>query len=259
MDIIFTNSLRRNGRNEIYFLPLDLSVRCVTTNLRGFFIMATNPIFPLYYNDIDRSTRDWTDEEFGCYMRLLMHQWDQGEIPKDEQRRSRIVTSLGKSWVTVGKKFVEKGEGLVNERLEEIRIERGLFIKKQQENGQKGGRKPKNNPNTNPNTNPKESLHIELEHDNEDVIEIESISDLSNFEKLKTIEYLKITCQRDLSENDVGKFWKAFLIHSEGEKHKNRTDQIQHFRNWLKKQPNGNSKDTKLGTSAARMEALKNW
>lgn len=129
--------------------------------------MAANPIFPLYYNDIDRSTRDWTDEEFGCYMRLLMHQWSQGEIPKETQRLSRIVTSIQATWHTVGKKFVETETGMINKRLEEIRSERMSFLKKQQENGKKGGRKPK----LNPDINPKKSLHNEYEVENEDVNE----------------------------------------------------------------------------------------
>lgn len=146
--------------------------------------MAVNPIFPLYYNDIDRSTRDWTDEEFGCYMRLLMHQWDKGEIPKDPQRLSRIVTSLGSSWVTVGLKFVETGTGLQNEKLEEIRAERNSFLKKQQENGKKGGRKPRINPDTNPDTKPNQSLQNEDEDEKEDEIEIEKENSFRKSENL---------------------------------------------------------------------------
>ena len=145
-----------------------------TTDCPYFFSMAANPIFPLYYNDIDRSTRDWTDEEFGCYMRLLMHQWDKGEIPKDPQRLSRIVTSLASSWVTVGLKFASTDTGFFNARLEEIRKEREAFLKKQSENGKKGGRKPKINPTTNPKQNPKQSLHIEDEIEIEDEKEIEN-------------------------------------------------------------------------------------
>ena len=129
--------------------------------------MAANPILPLYYNDIDRSTRDWSDEEFGCYMRLLMHQWAQGEIPKETQRLSRIVTSLDNSWDLVKTKFEETDTGMVNLKLEEIRAERLSYLKKQQENGKKGGRKPKNNPLVNPNNNPNESLHIEYEYEDE--------------------------------------------------------------------------------------------
>jgi uncharacterized protein YdaU (DUF1376 family) len=144
--------------------------------------MAANPILPLYYNDIDRSTRDWTDEEFGCYMRLLMHQWAQGEIPKETQRLSRIVTSLGSSWVTVGKKFIETETGMINEKLEKIREERLSYQKKQLENGKKGGRKPKENPTVNPNHNPNLSLHNEDE--NEIEYEIENRNDFGKPENL---------------------------------------------------------------------------
>ena len=105
--------------------------------------MAANPIFPLYYNDIDRSTRDWTDEEFGCYVRLLMHQWAQGEIPKETQRLARIAPSVTHNWDLLKAKFVETENGLINERLEEIRNERMAYLKKQQENGKKGGENPK--------------------------------------------------------------------------------------------------------------------
>lgn len=136
--------------------------------------MAANPILPLYYNDIDRSTRDWTDEEFGCYMRLLMHQWAQGEIPKETQRLSRIVTSMQASWPTVGKKFVETDTGMINKKLEEIREERLSYLKKQQENGKKGGRKPNQNPLVNPNTNPNQSLHNEDEYEEEGESEIKN-------------------------------------------------------------------------------------
>lgn len=150
--------------------------------------MAANPIFPLYYNDIDRSTRDWTDEEFGCYMRLLMHQWSQGEIPKETQRLSRIVTSIQATWHTVGKKFVETETGMINKRLEEIRSERMSFLKKQQENGKKGGRKPKENPINNPNINPNKSFHNEdeIEEEKESVKELVFPFDSENFKSFWT-------------------------------------------------------------------------
>lgn len=106
-------------------------------------------------------------------MRLLMHQWAQGEIPKETQRLSRIVTSLGSSWDIVRLKFVETETGLINEKLEEIRQERMAYLKKQQENGKKGGRKPKINPTLNPNTNPNQSLHNEDEYEVEDENEVE--------------------------------------------------------------------------------------
>lgn len=139
--------------------------------------MAANPIFPLYYNDIDRSTRDWTDEEFGCYMRLLMHQWAQGHIPKETQRLARIAPSVTQNWPLLKPKFAETETGLQNLRLEEIREGRLSFLKKQADNGKRGGRpseKTQNKPKTNPNTNPKKSLHIENENENENEFEFES-------------------------------------------------------------------------------------
>lgn len=219
--------------------------------------MAANPIFPLYYNDIDRSTRDWTDEEFGCYMRLLMHQWDKGEIPKDPQRLARIVTSLGSSWVQVGLKFTETEKGYINERLEEIRQERNAFNKKQQENGKKGGRKPKINPNNNPNINPNESLHNEYEIEQEkEVIKRGCGGDLNDTEIGATIEYVKITGQRMLTVEQVVTYWKAYLIHAKGEWHPNRNKQLQHFRNWLKKQPNEQRTPNNRSRAAASQDGL---
>ena len=132
--------------------------------------MASNPIFPLYYNDIYRSTRDWTDEEFGCYVRLLMHQWAQGEIPKDTQRLARIAPSISQNAATVLAKFVPTATGMVNERLEEIRAERAAFSKKQALNAKKRNIQPDSSQTT-AKIEPKPSLHNEDEYEQEEVNE----------------------------------------------------------------------------------------
>jgi uncharacterized protein YdaU (DUF1376 family) len=220
--------------------------------------MAANPILPLYYNDIDRSTRDWTDAEFGCFMRLLMHQWAQGEVPKSEERLNRIVTSLAESWLTVGLKFAETKTGLINERLEEIRIERMAFSRKQSENGKNKRKKEPEKPKESQSEakiNPNQSLHIEYENEviNE-IKEIQGENVLTEMEIGSTIEYVSITGQRNLTAEQVQNYWKAYLIHSSELKYFSRTRQLQHFRNWLKLQPhekskNGTTKDTsKPGT-----------
>jgi len=95
--------------------------------------MAKDPIFPLYYNDIDRSTKTWTDEEFGAYMRLLMEQWDKGGLPKDYQRLTRIATSLDRNWTLLKDKFIEVDGQLKNTVLEEIRLKRDKHKEKQKE------------------------------------------------------------------------------------------------------------------------------
>lgn len=83
--------------------------------------MAKNPVLPLYFNDILGSTKTWSDEEFGAYVRLLIHQWDHKELPKDYQRLTRIATSLDTNWKMISKKFKETETGLQNERMEIIR------------------------------------------------------------------------------------------------------------------------------------------
>jgi uncharacterized protein YdaU (DUF1376 family) len=215
-----------------------------------YLFMAANPILPLYYNDIDRSTRDWTDAEFGCFMRLLMHQWAQGEVPKNPERMSRIVTSLAESWLTVGSKFAETETGYVNERLEQIRAERMAFSKKQSDNAKNKGKKDIEKPNesqTEAKKKPKDSLHIEYEHENKNEIRGvrgEFSEELTSMEIGATREYVSITGQRTLTEPQILEYWKAYLIHSNGTLHGTRTRQLQHFRNWLKLQPHEKSKRT---------------
>jgi len=99
--------------------------------------MAKDPILPLYYNDITTSTQDWTDEEFGAYMRLLIHQWRQGGLPNDYQRLTRIATSLPTTWPLIKQKFAEVDGMLKNPVMEEIREKRAKHKEKQSENVRK--------------------------------------------------------------------------------------------------------------------------
>lgn len=96
--------------------------------------MAKDPVFPLYYNDIDRSTKTWTDEEFGAYMRLLMEQWDKGYLPNDYQRLTRIATSLDRNWSLLKDKFPASDGVLKNPVLESHREKRAKHKEKQREN-----------------------------------------------------------------------------------------------------------------------------
>lgn len=96
--------------------------------------MAKDPVFPLYYNDIDRTCKTWTDEEYGCYVRLLVEQWDKGGIPTDDQRRARLATSVDKNWPLIKSKFEKSGDLLKNPRLEQIREEKLKHKKRQRDN-----------------------------------------------------------------------------------------------------------------------------
>lgn len=131
--------------------------------------MAKNPVFPLYYNDLDRSTRDWSDEEFGAYVRLLVHQWDKGSIPKDYQRLTRIATSLDTNWGMLKCKFVDTPDGLKNKVLEDIREKVLKHKEKQKENILKRYQTSTKN--------------LPLEDENEILKILETIQEFTNAEK----------------------------------------------------------------------------
>jgi uncharacterized protein YdaU (DUF1376 family) len=116
--------------------------------------MANNPSFSFYVNDFEGGTRHMTDEELGCYVRLLLAQFNRGGIlPNNTDFLRRFCTSFDKSWAIVGEKFIDIGENKIqNQRLKKETSKRSNFIEKQVDNGRRGGRpktqsKPKNNPN----------------------------------------------------------------------------------------------------------------
>jgi uncharacterized protein YdaU (DUF1376 family) len=201
--------------------------------------MAKDPVLPLYYNDIDSATRDWTDEEFGAYVRLLIYQWDKGGLPKDFQRLTRIATSLPTTWDFLKKKFDQVDGVLKNRVMEEIREKRTQHKLKQLENIKKRYQNSTNIPTKN--------LPLEIENEKE-------IENINENEIGKTIEFIKITCQWDLSPEKVKDYWKAFMIQNKGPG--KRSDKIKHFRAWLKiqKPSNGTYIKPTSGKSAGAHE-----
>lgn len=80
------------------------------------------PGFMFWQQKFREATDHWTDEQVGCYLRLLMHQWRHGSIPGNERQRRRITDSYEESWPVVAKKFRDRGDGeLVNDVLESER------------------------------------------------------------------------------------------------------------------------------------------
>lgn len=115
--------------------------------------MANNPSFSFYVNDFEGGTRHMTDEELGCYLRLLLAQFNRGGfLPNDEKFLTRFCTSFQQSWPIVKEKFTPISGNLQNQRLEIETNKRKKFIGKQSDNGTKGGRPKKatKNPNINP-------------------------------------------------------------------------------------------------------------
>jgi uncharacterized protein YdaU (DUF1376 family) len=89
---------------------------------------------PIYYRDLAEATADWTDEEFGAYMRLLFHQWGRGSIPTDPERIGRISATARKHWHLIGPKF----PGGVNARMAKERDERDRICDGKRDAGRKG-------------------------------------------------------------------------------------------------------------------------
>lgn len=86
--------------------------------------------FRLYVDDFVGGTDHLTDEEVGCYLRLLIHQFRNDGI--DEKRIGRITDSGARNWAELKSKF-EKGEdGLFrNLRMKKTREDALFFSEKQ--------------------------------------------------------------------------------------------------------------------------------
>lgn len=134
---VSTGPIKYGVMRSVNNVALNRIRRLYNPTIKPVYSMAKDPVFPLYYNDIDRSTKTWTDEEFGAYMRLLMEQWDKGFLPKDYQRLTRIATSLDKNWPMLKDKFKEFDGVLKNEVLEGHREKRLKHKEKQKNNIQK--------------------------------------------------------------------------------------------------------------------------
>lgn len=86
--------------------------------------------FRFYVDDFIGGTNHFTDEEIGCYLRLLIHQFMHGGI--DEKRISRIADSGAKNWPEIKSKFEKCDDGLFrNERMSKSRAD-ALYFSEQQ-------------------------------------------------------------------------------------------------------------------------------
>lgn len=90
----------------------------------GASMMASPPSFDFYPGDFLKSTSHMTAAEVGCFLRLLCHQWEHGQLPSDLHRKA-IVAGCDKDqfasyWVTLADKFqgCRDGGQRYNERME---------------------------------------------------------------------------------------------------------------------------------------------
>jgi len=191
--------------------------------------MAKDPAFLFYSSDFLSGIQDLTMEERGQYITLLCVHHQKGRLTE-----KMIRLCCGNATADVLAKFRQDKDGFFyNERLEEEMEKRKSHSEKQRQRAVDGWERRRGIQSGNATAS---AAVMPLENENENRNEIEI---LNENEIGKTIEFVKITGQRDLTKEQVQEYWKVFLIHSEGEFHNGHSDKIQHFRNWIKKQPNG--------------------
>lgn len=101
-----------------------------------------SPAFQFYGQDFLFGTLEFTAEEVGGYLLLLIHQWDKGSLPNDDNKLLRLSRLRKKALVNVKKKFVLMEDGtLKNERLELTREKQKEFREKRVIAGTAGGNK----------------------------------------------------------------------------------------------------------------------
>lgn len=107
--------------------------------------MSPQPFMPLFFGDLLAATPTWDGEERALYLLLLAYQWSAGPLPADPKKIAKMCQydqkTFPKLWATVGKKFIETGAGLINERLEGHRQKANEISNKRANAGAKGAAK----------------------------------------------------------------------------------------------------------------------
>lgn len=80
--------------------------------------MAKDPAFLFYPGDFNDGTQDFTNEEVGAYLRLLLFQFSQGHLPLERIKR-KLGNDFESLWPILKPKFEQDLEGcFFNKRLE---------------------------------------------------------------------------------------------------------------------------------------------
>jgi uncharacterized protein YdaU (DUF1376 family) len=236
--------------------------------------MAKDPAFLFYPNDWLGGTMYMSFEQKGCYLELLMLQFNCGKFTITQVEQ--VLNKCFSQWEHISNKFVTDGTFFWNKRLSEVMVKRGEFSESRRNNRLGKGKK----------TSVKQVLNISksseqlMENGNENEIEniilnkngffINEISKnilLNKSEIDNTKIFIEVQTKINLTDEDVGKYFEAFKIDNFDKKewYNSHSDFISHFRNSLKiNLKNGthqqnNQAPAKHGTSNARVEALKKW
>ncbi len=104
------------------------------------------PYMPFYVWDFisSKKVRNMNYEQVNLYLRLLILQWEDGEIPSDPKKIAKDIGGpvklVVKNWPVVRECFVEKDGRLINQRLDLERTKAIERIRRNRKNGQEGGK-----------------------------------------------------------------------------------------------------------------------
>ena len=79
------------------------------------------PYFKFYVSDFREIVDDWTAEEIGCYIMLLISAWKNDGLSTDLSRVYRIHSDVERNWPVLKSKFPQVGDRLRNPRQERER------------------------------------------------------------------------------------------------------------------------------------------
>lgn len=101
-------------------------------------------MMPFWVRDYITATRQFTLAERGAYTDLLFFQWEQGVLPNDPDRLSRLLgvsrEEFDEVWKTLSIKFLPTREGLSNVKLEQHRAKAVQLSQKRKVAGSRGGK-----------------------------------------------------------------------------------------------------------------------
>jgi uncharacterized protein YdaU (DUF1376 family) len=105
-----------------------------------------SPAFQFYPSDFlsDEKVMLMTNQEVGCYIKLLCINWKQGSIPDDVEKLAKLCgedgTAMAQLWQSVGMCFETNGKPgrLINKRIEKERKKQEEYRKTKSESGKLG-------------------------------------------------------------------------------------------------------------------------
>ena len=96
--------------------------------------MGKDPAFLFYVTDFNDGTQDFTNEETGAYLRVLLFQFSQGHLSL-ERIEKKLGVNFERLWKTLSPKFVIDENGLYyNVRLETEQVKRAAFCQSRRDN-----------------------------------------------------------------------------------------------------------------------------